>query len=483
MLTSEQKKYRILLFLSTALLFLIPAVIHIFLMIDIIPFGQYHPVGNFIFSAIKDISSISSSAGIALIVISAILYDFKKSLFIAIPLVVFNLILDIINIYFNIKGVKGVNSYTILLSNVYNYILSFAFLVLMILLTVIFTRIFRRNINKEHIVFILSATTVFALNIVIFFANSVLSLILDKIFIPTIFNWSDIEKNALRVIFSNLESNAFKLLIMLCTGVIYYFIEKRIEAKKLMNTNKFTGKAQIYAEYRPSYPTEFIDYLYNDVGFNKNSCIADIGSGTGILSKLLLERGSVVYCVEPNKDMRKLAKKYLSDAIGSISINATAEKTELTDKSIDFVTVAQAFHWFNSDMFKKECQRILKPNGKIVLVWNSRVKDNVLVTENDALCRKFCPNFVGFSGGSSEYEDKIHMFFKDGIYDFRTFNNDRKLTLKSFIGGSLSSSYAPVESDENYKPFIEGLTELFYKYSKNGIFMLPNITKCYIGRV
>jgi len=81
---------------------------------------------------------------------------------------------------------------------------------------------------------------------------------------------------------------------------------------ELKNEERFSNKADIYKKYRPSYPKELIDYLYSQVGFRQDSIIADIGSGTGILSCLLLERGSLVYCVEPNADMRKVAEKDLS---------------------------------------------------------------------------------------------------------------------------------------------------------------------------
>ncbi|MFR1709510.1 MAG: class I SAM-dependent methyltransferase [Clostridium sp.] len=74
-----------------------------------------------------------------------------------------------------------------------------------------------------------------------------------------------------------------------------------------MNENKFNGMAKIYSKYRPSYSFNFIDYLFTNVGISQSSIIADIGSGTGILTKQLLEKGSKVYGIEPNADMRVIA--------------------------------------------------------------------------------------------------------------------------------------------------------------------------------
>jgi len=111
-----------------------------------------------------------------------------------------------------------------------------------------------------------------------------------------------------------------------------------------MNEERFTGKADIYKKYRPSYPKELFDYLYSQVGFGKDSVIADIGSGTGIFSRLLLERGSKVCCVEPNGDMRQTAEKDLSQFENFVSVSGNDKNTGLQDKSVDFITAAQAFH-------------------------------------------------------------------------------------------------------------------------------------------
>ncbi len=79
-----------------------------------------------------------------------------------------------------------------------------------------------------------------------------------------------------------------------------------------MNEERFSGKAKTYAKFRPKYPEEFIEYLYNELGFEKESIIADIGAGTGIFTEQLLKKGSTVFAVEPNEDMRRIAEENLS---------------------------------------------------------------------------------------------------------------------------------------------------------------------------
>lgn len=251
-----------------------------------------------------------------------------------------------------------------------------------------------------------------------------------------------------------------------------------------MNESKFNGMGEVYSQFRPSYPPEFIDYLYTEIGLKSNSVIADIGSGTGKLTRQLLENGSTVYAVEPNNDMRKIAEDNLSSFENFISVNGTAEITTLPYSSVDFITVAQAFHWFDRKKFKQECKRILKTNGKIILVWNSRNIESCLVAENDEINRMYCPNFKGFSNGmrGGTNEDDFNDFFAERC-TMTVFNNPLSFDESSFIGRNISSSYAPKKDDPNYQNYIEALKALFNKYSENGTLIMPNKTNVFIGLV
>ena len=249
-----------------------------------------------------------------------------------------------------------------------------------------------------------------------------------------------------------------------------------------MNEEKFTGKAGLYKKFRPSYPKKFLDYLYSQIGFSKDSIIADIGAGTGIFSKLLLERGSKIYAVEPNKDMRQTSINDLSEYKKFNFVNASAENTGLHEKSVDFVTVAQAFHYFDRDLFKQECQRILRPGGKVVIIWNDVDNESELIQKSGDIIEKYrIHDRSGHqrSGNLHEYSD----FFVDGIYEYKTFKNDFLESREQFIGGNLSASYAPNEEEypEKYHCFITELNELFDKFCVNDILHFPQITKSYVG--
>lgn len=247
------------------------------------------------------------------------------------------------------------------------------------------------------------------------------------------------------------------------------------------NTQKFTNKVENYVRYRPSYPKQFIRYLMDEIGLSEDKTVADVGAGTGILTKLLAPNAGTVYAVEPNRNMRTACGEYCSNCKNVVLVDGTAEATTLPDHSADLITVAQAFHWFDRERTGTEFRRILKSGGRVVLVWNNRVRDDALILENDELCRTICPEFKGFSGEGGNELELYREFFRNRACEYRAFDNNRSMTLEEYIGGSLSSSYAPLEGDTGYKEFIEGLTALFHKYGKNGKLMMPNVTQSYAG--
>lgn len=249
------------------------------------------------------------------------------------------------------------------------------------------------------------------------------------------------------------------------------------------NDFKFSGKANVYAKFRPKYPEEFLEYLAADCGLHPDIDVADIGSGTGILTRQLLAHKARVFAVEPNCDMRKAAEAELSACSGFFSVNALAEHTGLHDKSIDLITVAQAFHWFDPGQFQLECRRILKPDGKVVLVWNSRDEESPIVKDLGIVCRKFCPEYKGFSGGMQNSSEIFGQFFRDGTYEHRSFRNDLANGKEGFLGGTMSASYSLTKKDPEYQAYVDAILLIFEKYSCEDRMVIPNLTHSYTGRV
>ena len=197
-------------------------------------------------------------------------------------------------------------------------------------------------------------------------------------------------------------------------------------------TKNFDGYAEDYTAGRPNYAIQLIDHLFSKYRLSEDSVIADIGSGTGKFSRQLLDKGSKVYSVEPNDDMRRVAEAELSIYSNFNSICGDAENTSLADGVVDFITTAQAFHWFDVHKFRKECKRILKEDGKAALIWNVRDESNQLNQELYQIYTRYCPRFKGFSGGIIKDDPRIKEFF-GGDYDYLSFDNPLFFDKEKFI--------------------------------------------------
>lgn len=247
------------------------------------------------------------------------------------------------------------------------------------------------------------------------------------------------------------------------------------------NIDKFNGMADDYSKYRPNYAQKSIDYLKNKVHLTKNSIIADIGSGTGKFSKLLLDEGFKVFGVEPNSDMRQKAEYELHDRRNFISISGTSENTTLPNNSVDLITVAQAFHWFDVEKFLMECNRILKENGYVAILYNNGDYSTEVINAISELSKRYCPKYTGSSGGIEKNPTVFDDFFDE--YIIKVFENNYQLNMEQFIGLNFSASYAPKINEPNHQAYLKSLVDLFEKYSEQGTLNMPNNTICRLGKV
>src|SRR5260370_29926783 len=135
---------------------------------------------------------------------------------------------------------------------------------------------------------------------------------------------------------------------------------------------RFSNRAADYVRYRPGYPAAVLDLLRTECALRPSHVIADIGSGTGLLSKLFLENGNRVFGVEPNQEMRQAGELHLQSYRGFVSVEGSAEATALPAACADFVAAGQAFHWFEPEKPRREFQRVLRPQGWVAAIWNFR---------------------------------------------------------------------------------------------------------------
>lgn len=229
---------------------------------------------------------------------------------------------------------------------------------------------------------------------------------------------------------------------------------------------RFSSRVENYVKYRPHYPCEIIAFLVENCGLTKDSIIADIGCGTGISSRLFLENGNRVIGVEPNAAMREAAGKYLVQFPWFQSVDGTSDQTTLADSSVDFVVAAQAFHWFDAEKAGLEFQRILKPNGHTVLIWNERqLHTTPFLADYEAFLVKYAYDYGNVRHENISREDLRDFFNKE--YGSVTFQNVQVFDFDGLKGRMLSASYMPNEADVIFAEMIDELRSVFAKHAEN----------------
>lgn len=245
----------------------------------------------------------------------------------------------------------------------------------------------------------------------------------------------------------------------------------------------FSSKVQDYVKYRPTYPSDAIDYLYDMVKLNANSTVADIGAGTGKLSKLLVERGTNVIAVEPDQEMRKASVEIIGSEPNFHVLAGSAESTGIQDSFVDFIVCAQAFHWFDRTVTKIEFQRILKENGKVILIWNTRqTKGTAFLEGLEHILLSYGIDYSEVNHKNIS-EDELQSFFKENTMKKSIFTNQQFFDYEGLCGRVMSSSYTPMPEHPNYGPMMEQLRELFIRSEENGKVAFTYETEIYWGEI
>lgn len=146
----------------------------------------------------------------------------------------------------------------------------------------------------------------------------------------------------------------------------------------------FQAGAAAYELARPGYPDEAIGVLREDLGVGPGTTVCDLAAGTGKLTRRLLELGAAVVAVEPVEAMRAELQAAVPDVQ---AVDGHAEAIPLPDASVDVITVAQAFHWFEAPTALAEIARVLKPGGGLAILWNERDETTAWVAEMSRLIR------------------------------------------------------------------------------------------------
>jgi len=247
-------------------------------------------------------------------------------------------------------------------------------------------------------------------------------------------------------------------------------------------TSRFSDRVENYVRYRPGYPPEVLQTLKTECGLVPRHAVADIASGTGVWTRALLENGNPVFGVEPNAEMREAGERLLAAFPKFTSIAGTAEATSLADHCVDFVTAAQAAHWFDRPGSRCEFVRILKPGGWLVLMWNERLTDSTkFLREYEQLLLDYGTDYQDIR--HEHTTDAVNEFFDPAPFEKRQFPMRQEFDYSGVEGRLMSSSYAPGPEHPRHAGMLRELRRIFDEHARDGRIAFDYKTRLYFGRL
>lgn len=246
----------------------------------------------------------------------------------------------------------------------------------------------------------------------------------------------------------------------------------------MLPQEQFTGLATVYDKSRPDYPQAVLPFLESRCGLHGNSLVVDIGSGTGISSRWLAQRGWRVLGIEPNDDMRRQAETISTEGI--TYRQGTGEATGLPDECADLILCAQAFHWLDPKLALPEFRRLLKPGGWIALLWNERDGADPFTTDFGHIIRR------NRQSVRMEYarQRAWQTFMADEAFDDRQRNefvHEQAMDRDGLFGRALSMSHTPKQGPA-HDDLLASLKECFERWQSSGVVVMRYITSVFTGR-
>ncbi|WP_045739138.1 class I SAM-dependent methyltransferase [Xanthomonas sp. MUS 060] len=245
--------------------------------------------------------------------------------------------------------------------------------------------------------------------------------------------------------------------------------------------HRFSNRVEDYVRYRPDYPPALMAWVHGALGVAPTALVADIGAGTGISSRMFLRAGHPTLAVEPNAAMRRAAETMLHDTPGFRVIDGSAEATTLADASIDLISAAQAFHWFDPVAVRREWARVLRPGGLTLVYWNTRLLDATPFLQGyEQLLLDYGTDYSAVSERHPD-DATMHRWFGAGLRDSAQFPNLQRLDFDFLRGRLLSSSYAPLPGHPRHAPMLEALRALFDQHQADGTVDIHYHTRAFAG--
>ncbi len=259
--------------------------------------------------------------------------------------------------------------------------------------------------------------------------------------------------------------------------------QRRKEFPHADATTRFSTRVANYVRFRPGYPPALAQLLAREAALTPNSVIADIGSGTGLLSSAFLDAGHTVIGIEPNREMREAGDALLAKYPRFESREGNAEATTLPDHSIDLAIAGQAFHWFDVPKARQEWVRIFKPGAIAALIWNERHIETPFMQDVEAVINIYAAEMDGDGRIREAGRSRIPAFFGPSTYRLDEFPNAQQFGWEGLLGRIVSCSFLPDEGHRDYDRMSKDLKRVFESHQRSGEVRFDYQTKAWWGRL
>ncbi len=245
---------------------------------------------------------------------------------------------------------------------------------------------------------------------------------------------------------------------------------------------RFTDRVDDYLLARPGYPAAAAELVVRVGGLAGGDPAADVGAGTGLWSEQLLAAGLRVVALEPNHAMRRAGQHRL-DHPRLAWAAGTAESTGLASGSQALVTAAQAFHWFEPASARREFARILRPGGRLALVWNDRRKASTpFLAAYEALLERWGTDYRQVDHTRLGRDDLASFFAPDRLREAR-FDNRQQLDLAGLEARVRSCSYVPPPGHPDHAAMMAAVARLFADHQRDGRVAIDYDTRVFHGEL
>jgi ubiquinone/menaquinone biosynthesis C-methylase UbiE len=252
-------------------------------------------------------------------------------------------------------------------------------------------------------------------------------------------------------------------------------VKKRMDTKQV-----FSKKAEKYAKYRWDYAAAAIESVIQITHMSLSSTMADLGAGTGILTRHFAAKAQKIYAIEPNLEQRQILARDLGAFPSVVVMDSSAEATKLPGNSVDVITVAQAIHWFDPEPARQEMMRILKENGWLALIRNNGADNERNQAAGRLMTEEYGADFSIVTDAPKK--QPVRFYFGQNEPQTFVFPFAIQQSWEEFFGTFTTVSFMPDEDHPLFPKLENEAKKVFSQYSENGYWSMEGETELVIGQ-